>query len=270
MNIKKPIFILAPARSGTSIFYNLFTRHKDTAFPEHFLDKYWKQKWKFRLIPLMVKQQMLRYKIRPLPHEGKIWRRFHLYSSQLTENDVNDKECDYLYSSIKAELKAFNAKRFVDRAHDFMLQIRYLNKLFPDAYYIILERDPKAVINSLYTMMKNEWNPELEDVDTYGRVIEKFIKNKTLFEGCVAYYKHYTESMQKDLELIKGRVLKIKYENFIIDPRNRLKELYAKTGLEWYDELDDMIPKVLELKNNEKWKKLPKEEMKILEDAFGN
>jgi len=88
MKIDRPIFILAPARSGTTIFYNLFTRHKETAFPEHFADKYWKTPWKFKIIPPMVKLQIWRYKKRPLPHEGGFWRKYHPYSKYLTETDV--------------------------------------------------------------------------------------------------------------------------------------------------------------------------------------
>lgn len=268
MEIIKPIFILAPARSGTTIFYNLFTRHKDTAYPEHFLDKYWLTSWKIRLIPLMVKQQIWRYKKRPLPHEGKFWRKFYPYSTQLNESNLNYTEKNYIYSVIKAELKAFRAKRFVDRSHDFMLQIKFLNALFPDAYYIIINRDPKAVVNSIFTMMKSDWNPKKEE-NTYGKVVEKFCKNVLLLQGCINYYNYYIDTMKKDLSIIRNRIIQVSYENFVKDPRDQLKKIFEFTEISWYNDLKNEIPKVLELKNNEKWKILSESEQEILNKAFG-
>ena len=100
MRIYKPIFILASPRSGTTILYDLFTRHKDTAFPEHFADKYFKSPWKFRFIPLMVKQQMFRYKMRPLPHEGMFLSKFFPFGTPLDEKHISQKIKTYLHSLI--------------------------------------------------------------------------------------------------------------------------------------------------------------------------
>jgi len=269
MKIDKPIFILAPARSGTTIFYNLFTRHKDTAFPEHFADKYWKSSWKFKLIPLMVKQQIWRYKKRPLPHEGGFWRKYHPYSTYLDETDVTLQEKNYIYSAITAQLRAFNAKRFVGRVHDFMLQIRFLNELFPDAFYIILKRDPKAVVNSQYKMMLGVWKKNgVGSGNNYGRVIEKFAKENSVLESCINYYNHYVNTMEKDLSLIKEKTKFVQYESFVKNPRYELKRLYEYTDLPWYDELKNDIPEVLELTSLDKWHSLPDHEKEILENAF--
>lgn len=269
MKIDRPIFILAPARSGTTIFYNLFTRHRETAFPEHFADKYWKSSMKIKLIPILVKQQMIRYKIRPLPHEGAFWRKFHPYSTLLTEKDVKNEEEKYFFNIINAELKAFNAKRFVCRAHDFMLQIRYLNKIFPDSFYIILKRDVKAIVNSQYTILRGEWSKEGKNSgNNYGRVIEKFSKDGSILNACINYIKFYTDTMNKDLEFVKNRSINIQYEKFVMNPRDELKKLFEFTELKWYDKLENEIPRSLQTKNIDKWKSLPEKEKKILEEAF--
>lgn len=267
MEIKEPIFILAPARSGTTIFYNLFTRHKNTCFPEHFIDKYWNTSWKFRFIPIMVKQQMIRYKIRPLPHEGRFWRKFHSFSTYLDERSISLNEKKYIFSAIKAEMKAFKAERFVDRVHDHMLQIRFLNALFPDAFYIVLSRDPRAIVNSQYTLMKKDWNLSYNK-ETYGDVITKFGKGESLLDDCINYYKYYTSTMKKDLLIVKSRTIEVKYEKFVNNPRVELKKIFNFTNLEWYDDLENQIPDILELKNNQKWLQLPESEKNILQKEF--
>lgn len=269
MKIDRPIFILAPARSGTTIFYNLFTRHKETAFPEHFADKYWNSPWKFKIIPLMVKQQIWRYKKRPLPHEGRFWRKYHPYSKYLMEADVIPQEKNYIYSIITAQLRAFNARRFVDRVHDFMLQIRFLNELFPDAFYIILKRDPRAVVSSQYKMMTDIWSKNgVGGGNNYGRVIEKFVNGGSLLETCINYYNHYVKTMEKDLILIEDRTRIIHYEDFVKNPRYELQKLYEFTDLPWYDELKNDIPEILELTTLDKWRSLPDHEKEILERVF--
>jgi len=265
LKIDRPIFILAPARSGTTIFYNLFTRHKDTAFPEHFIDKHWESSLMRKFVPILVKIQQCRYKKRSLPHEGIFWRKFHDYNEKIGDSHVTNEEKEFLYLMMKIQLKAFSAKRFVDRSHDFCLRLKYLNTLFPDAFYIILRRDPRAVVNSQYTMIKDEWDPT-KHKDTYGVVINNFNSDNKL-ETCINYYKFYIKTMEEDLEFIKNKI-EIDYEDFVKNPRSELKKLYEFVSLTWYKKLEDEIPEVLELKNNEKWKQLPEDERKMLEKAF--
>ena len=126
LHIDKPIFILAPARSGTTVFYNLFTRHKNTAFPEHFIDKHWESSFLMKFVPILVKIQQYRYKQRSLPHEGVFWRKYHDYNSIIDETNIIEEEKKFLHSMIKTQLKAFSANRFVDRSHDFCLRLKTL------------------------------------------------------------------------------------------------------------------------------------------------
>ena len=128
-----------------------------------------------------------------------------------------------------------------------------------------MRRDPRAVVNSQYTKLKDEWDP-IKHKDTYGVVINNFSSNNKL-ETCINYYKFYIKTMEDDLELIKNKI-EINYEDFVKNPRKELKDLYKFVGLTWYKKLEDEIPEVLELKNNEKWKQLPENELKMLEKAF--
>jgi len=266
MDVKKPIFLLAPARSGTTIFYNLFTRHKETAFPEHFIDKYWKSSLMINFVPILVKIQQRRFKQRSLPHEGVFWRKNHDFNQVLAKNNVEKGEKEFLNKIITNQLKAFNATRFVSRSHDFCLRVGYLNQIFPDAYYIIIKRDPRAVVCSQYTLMKQDWDP-IAGKNTYGKVIANFKTNESKLETCINYYKFYIDTMNNSLELV-DRKIETNYEDFVKDPRGELKKLYDFVELEWYIELEKSIPKVLKLAQNEKWKKLPDFEKKILESTF--
>jgi len=274
MTIEKPIFIIGVARSGTSILYKLFTRHKDTAFPEHFSDKYYSSPWKFRLIPLMLKQQIMRYKIRPEPHEGMFWQKFFSYGVELDESDVNEQIEKYIYNVINTQLKAFNANRFVNKQIDFCLRLKFLNKIFPDAYYINISREPKAIVSSLYTKMREDWEIELVENNYHHgykgwhTIKEKYGPDVSKLEACINYFKHYKNSLQTDLAVLNSKVINVKYEEFINQPKEELKKIFEFTELDWYDDLKNEIPNKLELKNNEKWHMLPDNERQILENSL--
>ncbi len=271
MKINKPIFILGAPRSGTTILSNLFTRHKDTAFPEHFLDKYYQVPWKFKLIPLMLKQQIWRYKKRPFPHEGKFWRKYFPPSIEVDDSQITPEIKNYIFSAIKTQLKAFHAPRYANKQVDFCLRIKFLKALFPDAYYIVIWRDPKSVVGSLFIQMNGEWKKDEKSAEIdrgWLRVTEDFGKNEPLLESCINFYKHYINPLKKNSPLIKDHLIEIKYEDLVQQPREELKRLYEFTELSWYKDLEVEIPKILQLGTNEKWKSLSQEEKQIIEKNF--
>lgn len=272
MKIIKPIFILGSHRSGTSILHKLFTLHKDVAYFERYSNKFYKHPGMFRFIPILLKYQQLRYGIRPRPTEGSVWNRYHDSLSHLTEDHVTEEIKQYYYSVIKYELKAFNRKRFVNKNPKHSIRIRWLNKMFPDAYYILITRDVKAVINSMYSKMKRDrgWNYGHEFIQggiTNELIMEKFGKNSSQLEACINHYKYFNDTLNADLPTIKNKVKKITYENFVTQPCKTLKELFEFTELNWYPEIEKHIPE-LEQENNQKWKQLSTSEQELLLKVF--
>jgi len=221
----------------------------------------------------MLKQQQWRFKIRPRASEGWTWERYFVPIDYLDESDATEEIKKYYYSAMESELKAFKAKRFVSKNPHFCLRLKWLNAMFPDAYYILIWRDPRAVVNSLYQKMHEEWNKPLiiDFVNNYQgwkSIKEKFGNNESDMQTCINYYNHYKETMLNDLPIVKNRIIEIKYESFVKAPREELKRLYDFVGLNWYDKLEKHVPLILEQENNEKWKMLPTNEIEMLEKAF--
>lgn len=249
-----------------------FTRHKDTAFFERLSDKCFMHPWKFRFVPLLHKLRKIRRgkNFRPNALEGSIWRRFFIELDYLDESNVTPEIKNYYYSAIKAELSAFKAKRFVNKNPADCLRLIWINVMFPDAYYVIIWRDSKAVVNSIYKKMLRKWNYELihgyeHGYHGYVTVKEKFGKDVTKIEACINFYNYLKKNLVNDLKIIENRKTEIVYENLIVDTRHEMKRLFEFTGLEWYPDLEKIIPEKLELINNEKWKELNKNEKELLE-----
>ena len=272
MKFKQPIFIIGHSRSGTTILYTLFTAHKDTAYLDNYSSKFYRRPWMFRFIPLLMKYRKLRYNIdRPRSDEGWIWSRFYSAYDYLDESKVTEDVKNYYNKAIKYQLKAFNATRFVSKNPRNHLRIRWIDTMFPNAVYIIISRDKKSVISSMYQKVqkkKKKWNEEFPDKsnELIGYAdIKKIIGMKySDMEACIAHYDLHKRSLEKDLPTIADRTITIEYEEFVKDPRNTIKKLYEFTNLEWYDDLNKIIPEKLQLANNEKWKLLPEDEKKIL------
>lgn len=259
MDIIKPIFIIGAPRSGTTILSKMFTRHKDTSYFEHFIANYFHQRWKFRFIPLLHKYEKLRYgNKRSIPANGGF---FYRSLEHVDERQVTDETREYYYKPIRVALKLFNAKRFVNKGTHHAFRLRWLNELFPDAYYVIIWRDPKPIISSHLIKTTQKALDEKK---------EKFGKDLSNLETCIKHYEHYKNHLLQDLPLIKDRAIEINYETFVKNPREELKGLYEFTELHWYDDLEKDVPEHLELLNNEKWKTLPEHEKELLIKTFPN
>ncbi len=116
----RPVFVLGCPRSGTSLVYTLLQRH-----PE----------------------------LRSLGGEGHVlWNAYQhprlkgWSSDRALASDIHDEEPRFLYSAINA---VAGPHRFLEKTPKNILRVPYLNALFPDARYLLLKRDGRAVVNSL-------------------------------------------------------------------------------------------------------------------------
>ena len=272
MKFKEPIFIIGTSRSGTNILYKLFTCHKDTAYFENHSSRLWKHPGLFRFIPLLRKYQKFRYKIdRPKRSEGWVWDRFYTPLEYLKESHATEEIKNYYYNAIKYQLKAFNAARFVASNPRNCMRVRWINHMFPNAFYIIITRDKKSVISSMYQVImrkRKKWGDKFLDSPStlrgYGHIKKILGKNSSDMQTCMDFYKLYRDTLNKDLPLISDRTITIHYEDFVKDSRNTIKKLYEFTHLKWYDELEKLIPEHVDLDRNERWKLLPDNEKKVL------
>lgn len=272
MKFNEPIFIIGNNRSGTNILYKLFTYHKDTAYFENYSSRFYKHPSTFKFIPLLKKYQKFRYKIdRPKRSEGWVWDRFYTLLEYLEESHATEEIKNYYYNAIKYQLKAFNATRFVSSNPRNCMRVRWINHMFPNAFFIIITRDKKSVISSMYQVMKRKrkkWGDKFlippSTLRGYGHVKKILGENSSDMQTCIDFYELYQNALNKDLPLISDRTITIHYEDFVKNSRNTIKKLYEFTHLQWYDELEKLIPEHVDLDRNKRWKLLPDNEKKFL------
>lgn len=164
VKIDRPIFIVGTGRSGTTIFYNLICGHGDLGwFYENWLTYHTRIPSLISLFASLIILYKLppistRYRKRgwfPKPSEAyPVWDMFHpvengAASPPFTEEDVDLANVELMRSVIKKHLYYSKTSRFVSKNTRNSRRMRYLHKIFPDALFIHVIRDGRAVANSL-------------------------------------------------------------------------------------------------------------------------
>ncbi len=163
VKIEKPIFIIGCHRSGTTILYDTLAKHPDLAYftnASSFLPNTpiaIHNLGKMLGLDKVEQERFIEDGINvssSSPSEGiRIWENFLPlradFSLHLTDAYENPQMEDYLKMTIKKHLKLFNRSRFMNKNPDNSTRVRYIQKLFPDAFFIHIVRDGRAVCNSL-------------------------------------------------------------------------------------------------------------------------
>jgi hypothetical protein len=121
---RRPVFIIGAPRSGTSLLFRMLSIHPELA---------------------------------SLGHEGHdIWRRFHHPRKRNWSSDVIEperampgRERRFAEAFIRARANDKpHAQRFVEKTPENSLRVPYVLKLFPDAQFVAIHRNPCAVVSS--------------------------------------------------------------------------------------------------------------------------
>jgi omega-hydroxy-beta-dihydromenaquinone-9 sulfotransferase len=251
--IDKPIFVVGCHRSGTTIFYDTIAQHPDLAYFTHassfipetpILTNY--------LMGLLgsMQQPIERFaqdglRVSPsTPSEGiRIWERYGTVNGDYCLDETYDNPImeTYLKRTIQKHLKYFDRPRFINKNPDNSVRIRYLNKLFPDAYFIHIVRDGRAVCNSLLKFRKlasEFFGPEHRHatsgvkVKTWGQIVDHWQSEPVLSAGLV--WKEVIETLENDRQYISpDRYLEIRYEDFVAQPLEYFQKVAQFCDLRW-------------------------------------
>jgi len=263
--IRKPIFILGSARSGTSILYQLLSSHPDLCWfsnitnlnPEHSrlaaLNR-------FTNIPIM--------KSFIYPSEGE---RIYTYCGFLddrktTFNTMATTTSDKFNEILRRHLEASGKPRFINKRTANTQRLDCLIHMFPDAYFIHIIRDGRAVVNSLLRVnwwentplwWRSNLTPSLWQQN--GNAPEKL---------CALHWKRNIEEIRHFKSQLSRRYVEIRYENFVHDPRETIQNLMnfcqLYPSIKYISSLPESLPNM-----NNKWKeKLSSKQKKTISQTI--
>jgi hypothetical protein len=213
---ERPIFIVGCPRSGTSILYQLLRRLPETS---------------------------------SLGGEGHaLWETFHhprakdWSSNALDATDVGSVERRYVAWGIRL---LAGKGRFVDKTPRNVLRLPYLDALFPDAHFVFLFRDGRALVSSLIIGWRRRPEPSyvvpapfrVRDVpDRYWHYVLppgwRELDGRPVEDACALQYTASLEAMLSFRDrLDPSRCVELRYEDLVADPTPQMERVHRDLDL---------------------------------------
>jgi hypothetical protein len=224
--LDSPIFIVGCSRSGSTVLVNAVAKHRD-------------------LVNWSEAAQIfdLDYYDPDVDHVK-------------VKGDVAESDARRIQMAFNLCLRLYGKHRFVNKHPQNSLRIEYLKVLFPDAYFIHLIRDGRAVINSHLQKLRRE---RFRFSYPFGNFPKPFRWRKYLDQPPLIQYAHQWNEIVRYVRktaaqtLSGAQYLEIKYETFCEDTYRVLREIDTFCGLDPSRRLSDTTLSEIESRNH-KWR----------------
>jgi hypothetical protein len=264
----QPVFIIGAPRTGSTILYQTITNQLDVLYVDNLVCRFYKNFFfGFWLSNKLFKQKAhncfksnhgdtSKYGLRAPSECGQFWYRWLPTERHFIDyDDISDKMVKEIRNEITAVINYFD-KPLVFNNNNIALRIRLIEKVFPNAKYIIADRERIFVAQSLLKARKIFFS----DYDKWWSIMPKnyeellkypFVKQVVL--------QHYNINKQMYLDLT-NLVDKLNYKTIMYKDLCLNKELI----------LDILINLIQYSKNREAFKNIEIKESKklILEDSL--
>lgn len=257
--IHEPIFMIGMGRSGTTAISEAISLHEDLGWFSVYIQHVPALPWlavidRITMMPKIgwylrgkKKQQKgignLLRRYLPYPIETySVWERFcgqRFSYDYLIGQKASEDQAECLTKYIRRVLALQGKKRFFAKFTG-PPRIEYLNSVFPDAYYVHVVRDPRAVVSSLVKYWSSTrwkhwgwldgpwWSNGLPD-----EYVQEWKKNdRSPVALAAVQWKRVVELAWEEKNLIdQKKYLEIQYEDFVAAPHQRLSDVFERLNL---------------------------------------
>jgi hypothetical protein len=250
--VRPPIFILGHWRSGTTLLHELIALDDRFSFPttaqcfcpNDFLVIRW----------LVTRLTFLMPERRPMDDMAMGWDlpqedefalcNLGLPSPYLTIAFPNERPADGEYLDLES-LSPQERRRWQRTLHGFLqsvtfrdgrplvlkspphtARIRALLEMFPDARFVHIVRDPRAVFPSTVRLWKSLYKELGLQEPTYAGLDEYVLSS---FERMYRAFERQSEL------IVPGRLFELRYEDLVRDPMGQMQALYKGLGLDGFE-----------------------------------
>lgn len=265
VRVDRPIFLIGAPRSGTSRLYKYlckvmpvayFAKASSALYPIRMLRSY-------PIATSRLPKSIFRQKVKPIEGDH-IWNVFLPTKNHCTgEKTASPDAIRFYHKKVKSYLWYFGKTRFLNKCPRHIVRIPYLNSIFPDALFIHIIRDGRAVARSVLEKSRKYrvkfWGAKPKDW--------KSLVNKEDVVTCALQWKWLVEEARRRSHDLGSRYLEVRYEDFVANPHKVITEIS-----EFCDIPVDLGRADLgNLKNmNYKWKRdLNERQKKLLEKHIG-
>jgi len=279
--IKKPIFIIGTGRCGSSIFHKLLSYHPQLVWTSGFCNRLPTAPWINRAVLKLDENRLLQPFLRSYVKPSETT----LYWEHLApgfSRAVKDLRAEDLHRNVKnniiASLEKLETGKRTRQLHKFTGWPRtdYLLSIFPDAKFIHVYRDGRAVANSFFQVkwwhgwhgpenwlwgpLSREFQNEWED---HGKsfLVLAAIQWKILMDA----FENAKKTIAED------QYMEIRYEDFTVDPTRSFEQVLQFCELADSTRFYKAISAIKLHGQNEKWRKnLTPAQIQLLRESLGD
>jgi hypothetical protein len=161
--------------------------------------------------------------------------------------------------------------RMLEKTPKNALRIPFLRNVFPEARFVYLFRDPREVLSSMIEAWSSGHFRTYPNLPGWGSPAWSLVlvpgwrdlQGRPLAEIVAQQWEKTTRTLLDDLADVPGdRIQRIRYSNFLADPRAQMQRLCAGLDLSWDVDLEPTLPNsrhTLSAPAPEKWRRHERE-----------
>jgi hypothetical protein len=263
----KPILIIGAPGSGTTLLHQTLCSHRDVAYITHNmlragLRKHGRLVGDRRRALLMLQNLIHRDPASNNPLGDALWIKYFGDYKYMTENDYSEEMADYFRKKVLQVQNLWGRSRFVDKTLVNCFRVRLLNSIFPDAKFLHIIRDGRAVAFSILNKIEIAGDRfALFDVGFKDILGDKYKPDRSELYNYGLAWAEFVRRGREASAVAKGRYYEVSYENLITEPYKELRNIVDFCELDWYCEFEEKIPPTQNM--NEKWKQKASKEQRI-------
>lgn len=241
------VFIIGTGRCGSSLIHEIIAGHEDVGFISNIEDNLaplnLKGRWNNALFRLSLGRLTRKGAPRFSPSEA-----YQLISRQVSPiytNSTRDLEARDVTPWLEQRFCAFFEQRYRKQRKAVFIhkytgwsRLEFFTKIFPEARFIHIIRDGRAVANSWLQM---PWWEGYRGPENWpwgslkGPYLAEWLESNQSYTrlagiGWKLLLNSYEKASQR---LPRGRYLELHYEDFLNDPRSALESMLSFIGLGW-------------------------------------
>jgi hypothetical protein len=255
---EKPILIIGSPGSGTTLLYQTLSSHRDVAYITHNMFRAGLRRHG-RLLgdrrkALFVFQNLIhRDPNSNLPHEADVlWMTYFGYYNYMTEKDYSEEMAAYFRKKVLQVQNIWGRSRFVNKNLQNSFRVRLLNAIFPDAKFVHIIRDGRAVAFSILNKKEDSATSPILLAGFKDILGKKYESDRSELYNYGLAWAEYVRKAREASTFGQDRYYEVCYENLVAEPRKELRKIIDFCELDWYPKLDEKVP--LTQNMNEKWK----------------
>jgi hypothetical protein len=258
--LKPPIILLGNFRSGTTLLQKLISTHPN-------------------VVPLYEPVGLWLYADPTRSHD------------EFDENDATDKVKRYVRNEF-LQFQLQNGNRIIaEKTPHNILRIPYVRAIFPEAHFLYIVRNPLSFVSSvelkwqqpatrkriakrlkhtpltqlhhyLKRFLNQQWNNRVlrrKYLSIWGpryKGIQEDLRTEDLMVVIARQWSRSSAKAEQDLALFEaGRVLRLRYEDFVEDPIFDMERICAHCGLQMTDDMAKTVKETVKTDRRLKWQR---------------